>query len=201
MPDTPITPRSSDYKPLPRHKIMLIIYVAIFGVIWGIGTSVLAGALPPEPITRSLVIGGFEAAMVLLIKIAIRHPLSVTFAMIIATTIAIFTFSFGPPNPYKPILVIAGFAFDAGTLFRTAKLRLWNLLVGLVCYIVVLCLGFLAILYILEPAVVSDVAKALPVAAGIFLLFGFCLAIIFYRVLLKSPPSRVREIWRQLGRD
>jgi hypothetical protein len=31
-----------DNKKLPRTQLMYIIYVAIFGVIWGIGTSILA---------------------------------------------------------------------------------------------------------------------------------------------------------------
>ena len=63
--------QSKPFTPLPRTQLMLIIYIAIFGVIWGLGTSVLAGTLPPDPITRAILIGWFEAAIIVLTKITV----------------------------------------------------------------------------------------------------------------------------------
>lgn len=198
---TPVAPQSRSYKRLPRTQLMFIIYVAIFGVIWGIGTSVLAVALPPDPITRVILIGWFEAAILILLKIVIRHPFSATFTIAIAASISIFTFSFGPPNPYKPLFIIAGLAFDAGTFFRTKQLRVWNLIVGIVSYILVAGIVFVAIFYLLDPAVVPAVIAAFPIAALLFVFFGVVLAILFGRLLLESPPQRLREVWRQMGLD
>jgi hypothetical protein len=180
---------------------MFIIYVAIFGVIWGLGTSLLAGALPPDPLTRVVIIGWFEVMMMLLTKIVVRHPLSVTFAVTLAATISIFTFSFGPPNPYKPLFIAAGFAFDAGTFFRTTKLRAWNLILGSVLYIVTAGFVFVGIFYLIEPAAMKTVAAAFPFAAVIFVGFAIVMAFIFDRLFLVSPPARIREVWRQIGRE
>jgi asparagine N-glycosylation enzyme membrane subunit Stt3 len=148
--------QESNLKPqqrlIPRHRFLLIVNVAIFGVIWGLGTSLLAGALPPDPVTRVILIGWFEVMIMLLTKVVVRHPLSVTFAIFIASTISIVTFSFGPPNPYKPLFVFAGLAFDAGTFFRTKTLRGWNLIIGSITYIATAGCIFVVIFWLLDPS-------------------------------------------------
>jgi hypothetical protein len=184
---------------LPRSQLFLIIYISIFGVVWGLGTSILAGALPPDPITRAFVIGWFEAAIMIVAKIVVRHPLTVMFAITIASTISIFTFSFGPPNPYKPIFILAGLAFDAGTFFRTKNLRAWNIMLGSTAYIVVACLLFIAIFYLLDPALVPAVKAALPFAAGVFLVFAYVAALVLNPIIMRNPPKSVQTVWRRIG--
>jgi hypothetical protein len=177
-----------------------IIYVSIFGVIWGLGTSVLAATLPPELTARALFINWFEVIILFLTKLVIRRPLSVTIAILIAATISIFTFSFGPPNPYKPAFFLAGLAFDAGTFFRTKQLRYWNLVVGFIAFVVAISIVFVSIIWFIDPKAFTAVLYTVPVAMGIYLVEGLIISPVLWHYLKpdKAPP-RVVEIWRQLG--
>jgi hypothetical protein len=177
-----------------------IIYVSIFGVIWGLGTSVLAAALPPELTIRALFINWFEVTILCLTKLVVRKPLSVTIAIGIAATISIFTFSFGPPNPYKPAFMLAGLAFDAGTFFRTKNLRLWNLFVGFVCFVLTIMVVFIGIIWYVDPSAYRTVLYTVPVAMGVYFVEGLIIFPVLWQYIRSDQaPSRVVEIWRQLG--
>ena len=142
-----------------RAKIFYLIYIALFGVTWGIGTSVLAGTLPPDPILRTVIIGWFDMFILVLSKLVLLKPYAVTHTMAIATTLSIFTFSFGPPNPFKPLFAISGFMFDLGTGFRTHNLTKKNLIFGLFSYLPTIWGIFVLIFYIIEP-------KTVPIILG-----------------------------------
>lgn len=185
---------------IPRTRFMFITYVAIFGVIWGIGTSILASALPPDPITRGIFITWFEVMILFLTKLVVRHPLSVTIALLIASTISIFTFSFGPPNPYKPLFVVSGLAFDAGTLFRTKSLRYWNLVAGLVLYLLVIYPTFFLVIWLIDSAAAYSILPLIPVAAAIYLVEGIICSAVLWRYLNpERAPRSVKAIWRAIG--
>jgi drug/metabolite transporter (DMT)-like permease len=191
---------SDTSRSLPRTRMYYIIYVAIFGVIWGLGTSVLAAALPPELTVRALVINWFEVIILCLTKLVVRKPLSVTIAIGIAATISVFTFSFGPPNPYKPAFMLAGLAFDAGTLFRTKDLRLWNLLVGFVCFVLAISAIFVGIIWYINPSAFQLVLYTVPVAMAVYFVEGLIVfPVLWHYIQPNRAPPRVVEIWRQLG--
>jgi len=194
-------PSSNTRMPVDRGTLILIIYIVIFGVIWGLGSSLLAVTLPADPVTRVIVIGWFEMLIVILAKISIRHPLSTTFCILIATTISIFTFSFGPPNPYKHIFVIAGLGFDAGTLFRTQRLKTWNLVCGAILFVVGSAIAFPTMAWLLDPSLINPVLAALPLASVIYIAIGVVVSIILGQTILKNPPYRIRSMWRQMGQN
>jgi hypothetical protein len=189
-----------DSRTFPRDRMYYIIYVSIFGVIWGLGTSVLAATLPPELTARALFINWFEVIILFLTKLVVRRPLSVTLAILIAATISIFTFSFGPPNPYKPAFFLAGLAFDAGTFFRTKTLRYWNLIVGFSAFVVTIAIVFVAIIWFIDPKSLTIVIYTVPVAMGIYFVEGAIISpILWYYMGTDRAPARVKEVWRQLG--
>jgi hypothetical protein len=199
---------SNMYKPgsdnrLPaRTHMMFIIYVAIFGVTWGVGTSILALTLPSDLFTRGILITWFEVIILFLTKLVVRHPLSVTIAILIAASISIFTFSFGPPNPFKPLFVFSGLAFDAGTLFRTKTLRRWNLYVGLFCYLCVIYPTFLLTIWLMDPGAYHAVLYGIPFHAAIYSVEGAIAATVLWQYLRPDrAPGRVKEIWRRIGRE
>jgi hypothetical protein len=193
---------SDDSRTFPRTSMFYIIYVSIFGVIWGLGTSVLAATLPPELTTRTFFINWFEVIILFLTKLVIRRPLSVTIAILIAATISIFTFSFGPPNPYKPLFFLAGLAFDAGTLFHTKNLQFWNLLTGFIAFVLAISLVFVSIIWFIDPKAFGVVLYTIPIAIAIYIIEGLIiLRVLWYYLKPDRAPDRVKEIWRQLGVD
>jgi len=110
------------------------------------------------------------------------------------------TFSFGPPNPYKPLLFLAGFAFDAGTRFRTSSLRLLDLAFGFAAYLLVIYPVFFFIIYLTEPAAIKPVLYGLPIHAAIYIGEAVLFAPILWRLFGSDrAPSGVRSIQRQIG--
>ncbi len=174
-----------------REDLYYWIFVAIFGVLWGLGTSVLAGALPPEPLTRSIAIGWFEVTVMLSTKLVLLRRFAVSHAITIAATLSIGTFSFGPPNPYKPLFLLAGLAFDAGSLFRTTSLRFRDLITGLLSYIVVAFGLFVVIFYLIDPTVVPVVVATLPVAAAVYATAGILVSIVLWKYVNPQSAPRV----------
>jgi hypothetical protein len=193
------TPARTDRR-IARTRMYFYIYVAVFGVIWGLGASVLAGTLPPEPFTRAIVFGWYDMIILFLTKLIVRRPLSVSAALTIAGVISCFTFSFGPPNPYKWAFGFAGLAFDAGTLFRTRRLRYWNLVVGLLVYVPVIYSIFAAIIYIVDREAFHNALGLIYTAAAVYLVEGLIASALAWKFLGgENPPKRVEAIWRQLG--
>lgn len=185
---------------ITREDLYYWIYIAIFGVLWGLGTSVAAGTLPPEPITRVIVIGWIDLIILSLAKLILLKPYCVTHAILIASFIAIFTFSFGPPNPYKPLFVIAGLAFDAGTLFRTSNLRYWNFALGFILYAPVVFAVFAGILFLVAPSSIDSFLDLVPIATGIYLVEGILASFIFWQFINPNEyPDFVRRIRERVG--
>lgn len=185
---------------MERGSVYYTIYVAIFGVLWGGGASVLAGTLPPDPITRVLVITWYEATIIVLTKLVLLRRLSVTLASIPAAVISVFTFSFGPPSPFKVLFVLAGLAFDAGTGFRTSKLRLVNLITGFIAFVVVAYPIFALNLYLVDPQVLPQVVTLIFIAAGTYVVLGGAISAASWRFLgPANPPQFVQSIQRRIG--
>ena len=186
---------------IARTDLMYLIWIVIFGVTLGLGGSVFSLTLPPEPLTRALIIGPFVAFILALNKMVLLRPLSVTWMLLIASCIGIFTFYLGPPNPYKPLFVFAGLAFDAGTLFRTESLRFWNVVCGYLFYAVVGACIFFITLYLIEPGIALPVASVLHYAVLVFWLFAIPLAAVLWKYVGPSnPPKIVRMIQHEIGR-
>ena len=164
----------------PRHKLYYVIYLSIFGVVWAIGTGVLAGALPPEPLTRVIVITWFETLILVLCKLVLLRRFSVTAGITIAATISVFTFSFGPPNPFKPLFLLAGLAFDLGTFLRTENLKLWNMVIGWVFYIPAIFGVFALVLYLVDPDLLFGFWAAAPLAAGVYAAEGLIVTFVIW---------------------
>lgn len=184
------------------HKLYYWIYISMFGVIWGVGTSVLAGTLPPDPITRSLVITWLEVTIIILIKVIFLRKFCVTHAMIITILISVFTFSFGPPNPFKMLLILAGIAFDFGTFLQTKSLKLWHLIIGFICFILVAYPIFTLIVYLIEPSALSAIIKFIPIAAGIYLTQGIILSVIIWKFINPNKaPAFVSSIRNRINKD
>ena len=185
---------------IEQTRLLYIIWTVIFGVALGLGGSLFSMTLPPDPITRALIIGPFVALMLGLNKMVLLRPLSVTLMLAIASLIGVFTFYLGPPNPYKPLFVLAGFAFDLGTFFRTTSLRYWNIALGYIAYTLVAALVFLLTLYLIDPKIVPPVQKLLYYAVLLFWVIALPLAAILWRILRPpGSPSVVRSIRCQVG--
>jgi hypothetical protein len=185
---------------MERGEIYYWIYIAIFGVLWGGGASILAGTLPPDPITRVLIITWYEATIIALTKLVVLRRFSVTHASIISAVISVFTFSFGPPSPFKVMFVLAGLAFDAGTLFRTRTLRLWNLICGFIAFVVVAYPLFALNLYLIDPAVVKQVVNLIYIAAGVYVGFGLLISLLIWAFINpRRAPEFVTSIQRRIG--
>jgi hypothetical protein len=174
-----------------RNSLMYTIYIVMFGTAWGFGASILAGTLPPDPITRSIVITWYEVIVFIIAKLVLLKRFVVTQAMLIATIISIFTFSFGPPNPLKPMIAIAGLAFDAGTRFRTNKLGLVDMIIGLVLYIVVAYSMFALMFFIIDKTTFYAILPFIPIAATIYLIEGVIAVIVLRRIIPTTNPSHL----------
>ncbi len=184
---------------MKREKINYWIYIALFGAIWGGGTSILAGILPAEQIARVLVIIWFEVTVIVLLKLFLLQRYCVTHAMIIASLIAIFTYSFGPPSPYKPMFIFAGLAFDLGTGLRTTKLKLWNMLVGFLAFALVTYPIFTLNLYLLDPVSTPTLINLIYIEAGICIVLGIITSALLWTFLEPSdPPAFVMGIRRRI---
>ncbi len=183
-----------------RGDVYYWIYVAIFGVLWGGGASILAGTLPPEPITRVFVITWYEATIIALTKLVLLRRLSVTHASIIAAGISVFTFSFGPPSPYKVLFVFAGLAFDAGTGFKTSTLRLRNLITGFVAFVVVAYPIFALNLFLIDPKILPSVKNLIFIAAGTYIVLGALISVLMWRFINpERSPTFVSSIQRRVS--
>jgi hypothetical protein len=171
----------------------------LFGTAWGIGASILAGTLPPDPITRSIVITWYEVAIFIFAKLVLLRRFTVTQMMLIATIISIFTFSFGPPNPLKPMIALAGLAFDLGTRLRTRNLTRLDLVVGLVLYIIVAYAMFALMFFIIDRTIFRAILPFIPIAAIIYLIEGLLAILIIYRIVPpENPPYLVKRIRDQI---
>lgn len=189
-------------RPLVRSEIYYWIYVAIFGVLWGGGASILAGTLPPEPITRVIVITWYEATIIALTKVTLLRRFSITHASIIAAGISVFTFSFGPPSPYKILFILAGLAFDLGTGLRTNTLRRWNLISGFAAFVVVAYPIFALNLYLIDPGVLPNVKNLIYIAAGTYIIIGVLISLLIWKLVNPhDPPDFARSIQRRVRQD
>lgn len=173
-------PPHEEHREFPRHKMYYIIYISVFGAVWAIGTGVLAGALPPEPLTRVIIITWFETLILVLCKLVLLKRFSVTAGITIAATLSVFTFSFGPPNPFKSLFLLAGLAFDLGTFLRTANLKRWNMILGWVFYIPVIFGVFALVLYLVDPDLLVGFWAAAPLAAGVYTAEGVIITLIIW---------------------
>lgn len=192
--------RLSSRHSLTRQQFYYWTYVSIFGVVWGIGTGVVAGALPPEPITRSIVITWLEVTIIVLAKVVLLRRFAVTHALCVASVISIFTFSFGPPNPYKPLFILAGLAFDASTGFRTTTLRYYHLVLGFIGFVAVAYPIFAVIIYLIDPGALKGVVKFIPIAALIYLIQGVIIPAIIWPVINpEKAPVFVTGIRKRVG--
>ena len=183
-----------------RPVLMYTKYVVMFGTAWGLGASVLAGTLPPDPITRSIVITWYEVIIFIFAKLVLLRPFVVTQTMLMSTVISIFTFSFGPPNPFKPMIALAGLAFDAGTRFRTSNITRVDMVIGLVLYIIVAYAMFALMFFLIDRATFEVILPFIPIAAGIYLVQGLIAIFVIYRIVPpKNPPHFVHIIRDQIG--
>lgn len=187
---------------MPRSEVYYWIYVAIFGVLWGGGASILAGTLPPEPITRVVVITWYEATVIALTKVVLLRRFSVTHASIVASSISVFTFSFGPPSPYKIMFILAGLAFDAGTGFRTVTLKRQNLVLAFVAFVTVAYPLFALNLYLIDPSILPGVTKLIYIAAGVYVVLGTIISFVIWRYINPDHrPQFVESIQKRIASD
>lgn len=187
-------------RPVRPGEVYYLIYVVIFGVLWGGGASILAGTLPPDPITRVVIITWYEATIIALTKLVLLRRFSVTHAMIIAAGISVFTFSFGPPSPYKILFIVAGLAFDLGTGLKTTALSVHNLVFGFVAFVFVAYPIFALNLYLIDPQVLPTVTNLILIAAGVYVVIGTAISIILWQFMNpKKSPEFVTSIQRRIG--
>ena len=191
---------TSSQKPaqLRRENLYLVIWTVIFGTALALGGSVLEPvAVPYISITLA---SPYVALMITLNKLVVFRRFSVTLMYCITAAIAVFTTYLGPPSILKPIFILAGLSFDFGTLFRTEKLKFWNIIIG---HLLITVFGFLFFginFYVMVPKSIDAVIPVLIVAAPFHFGVSVLVAAIVYKFIPPNdPPDIVKAIRSQLG--
>ena len=190
---------AEDARRFSEHKFFYMIWVIFFGVILGIGGSLLEN-VQVNPMMKIFASGPFVIAVLTLNKIVLLRRFSITHMYVVASFIAIFTNYLGPPNPLKVLFVLAGLAFDAATLFRTKDLSYFNLICG---HIAAALCGF-SLSFLMTALLSRDLAFSLiPVfliVGAIYIAMIFPISwIIWKTIIIKHPPSIVLQIRATIG--
>lgn len=190
-------------EPMHIEDIWFIAYAVGYAVLFNLSTSVFALFAGLDPLTRAIINGPIVASLLLLSKLTLLRPLSTTVFVGIASIIAIFTTTFGPPNPYKVVFILGGLAFDAGTLFQVRRLRAWHLSAGLLLYGVVVGFLYVQTIGLVAPQLKTAVAGLITPAIGILVVSGWILAFPFVRLMPpdETAPYWVRRIRESVQRD
>ncbi len=183
---------------LRRSDRYYIIWTVIFSV------TVLIGGIVLEPFPIPYL--GITAAsplvvlMVTLNKLVIRRKYSVTAMYTLVSVLAIFTNYMGPPSILKPLFILTGLAFDAGTQFRTKDIRLRDLLFGHLALTIVGFTVFWGVFTIHTPNLSKVIGMALLAGAPGFFLLALIASLVCHKIVkLDDPPLFLRRIWGQLG--
>lgn len=183
---------------LPRSRIFFIIWTVIFGVTLGLGGSVLEPfSIPGMGVTAASFL---VALMVTLNKLILLRPYSVTAMYAVVGLVSIFTTYLGPPSILKPLFVLAGLSFDAGTFFRTKNIRYWNIAVG---HVIITITGFFFFwlnVAVMAPGSAKAVGAVLVAASPFHLGISLIIAYGVYEFIPPSdPPEMVQEVRSQVS--
>lgn len=175
-------------------------------VIWTVmfSVTVLIGGIVLEPFPIPYL--GITAAsplvvlMVTLNKLVIRRKFCVTAMYTVVSVLAIFTSYMGPPSILKPLFILTGLAFDAGSLFRTRNIKLRNLIVGHLALTIVGFTTFWVVFSVHTPHLSRVIGMALLVGApGFFALAVIASWVTFKAIKIDNPPLFLKRVWGQLG--
>jgi hypothetical protein len=187
----------STVAPLPRSTIFMIMWTVIFGTSLALGGSLLEPF--PIPWLSITLASPLVAFLITLNKIVLNRRLSVTAMYVIAGSIAVFTTYLGPPSIFKPLYILAGFSFDAATLFRTKNLKFWNLIFGHLAITITGFFIFWIIFLVMLPDAAKLVGQALLIAAPVHFIVSILVAYIVYKIIPPdNPPDFVVKIRSQL---
>lgn len=175
-----------------------LLWSAIFGVLLGVSASVLSGTLPPEPVTRALILGGLVTVFVVTNKIVVRRFPSVGLMILIASFIGIFTFYLGPPNPFKPLFFFAGLLVDV----IAYRLTLPRLLLAIALYGPA-AIGMLAFtVWFIDPGFVDVVLAGFVLAVIVWEVIAIPTTLLVWTALRPNSPSTiVARITNQINRN
>lgn len=178
--------------PLSVEAVRLTAYAVAFAVMFNLTTSIFALFAGLDPLTRSIINGPIVAGLLIVSKLTLLRRFSTTLVIGIASFIAIFTTTFGPPNPYKVAFLLAGLAFDLGTFFRTRSIRPWNLGLGLLLYGITVGVLYVWTIGLIAPQLKAAVAALITPAVSILIVSGWILAFPLFRLM---PPGTTAPRW------
>ena len=196
---------TSEHGDAERHgppddgRFFYMIWVIFFGVALGVGGSLLEN-VQVSPMSKIFASGPFVIIALSLNKIVLLRRFSVAHMYIVASVIAIFTNYLGPPSPLKPLFILAGLSFDAGTLFRTHNLRYYNLVTGHMCSAVSgFGLSFL-MTALLSWELARGLASVFLIVGGIYIVMIVPISWLVWKAIpVHNPPEIVTQIRATIG--
>lgn len=183
---------------MTRSRLYYLIWTVVFGVALAIGGSFLEIVrIPALNVTAATF---WVAIIVTLNKLVLSQRTSVTRMYVVASLIAIFTPYLGPPSPLKPLLILAGLSFDVATRFKTADLKMLDLILG---HLAITVSGF-SLVWVIFRIHTPDLAPSLVpifVAGGVaHFIVSVLVAMTLYKLIPPNdPPENVKQIRDQIS--
>lgn len=185
---------------MDREDTYYLIWIIMFGVFLALGGSFLEVVrLPFFSVTLATF---WVAILITLNKIVLCRKFSVTHMYIVGSIIAIFTAYLGPPSPFKPILILAGFSFDLGTRFKTENYKILDFIIG---HLLATISGF-SLVWILFRIHTPDLAPKLIdiflVASVAHFITSIVVTFVMFRLLSpNNPPENIAHIRDQVNKN